>query len=408
MTHDAQELAAQNPRDSAQPDKFKRDQRLLQALREGDTAAAEELYRLHIDAARALAYRLTGSSALAEDIASEAFTRVLEAIDRGSGPTVSMDFYLATSVRSVVYNQASDHEHPVDGDYLTQLADENTFIESTATENSDLEVAAVTAFNSLGEADRNLVWSRAIENIRVIDLAETLGISPTAVSVRYNRARARFRDYFLRALSSEADNDECRQIRDSLGKLAIGTLPAKRKAEVERHLAGCPDCTAVAQRHRAMAQRFLVLIPSFGAGTALAQAARTPAASALAGLTKAGAALPVALAGAAAILLVVAGFGLVQRVQETRSASEFALAGLGPTGTCLVEFDDGHDGEKPAFNILNESGDSCVVTYSWQGSHLTTVSARAGTTVLDAPRNGTYSITIETSAGQISRDYTVG
>ena len=76
------------------------DAELITAVRVGDTNAYEELYRRHVDAAMSVGRHLTGSRADAEDVVSEAFARVLSALQRGAGPEMAFRPYLLTSVRN--------------------------------------------------------------------------------------------------------------------------------------------------------------------------------------------------------------------------------------------------------------------------------------------------------------------
>lgn len=61
---------------------------LVRRARHGDSAALESLYTMHARAIHALAYRLTGDSAAAEDIAQDTFMKMLQFLGgfHGSGP----------------------------------------------------------------------------------------------------------------------------------------------------------------------------------------------------------------------------------------------------------------------------------------------------------------------------------
>lgn len=62
------------------------DEPLLDAVRNGDNQAFGELYERHRGAVFAVARLHTHSQAEAEDITSEAFTRVLALLKSGGGP----------------------------------------------------------------------------------------------------------------------------------------------------------------------------------------------------------------------------------------------------------------------------------------------------------------------------------
>lgn len=65
------------------------DAELIVGARGGDTDAFGELYRRHVDSARAAARALTRSHSDSDDLTSEAFARVLRALQGGGGPDVS-------------------------------------------------------------------------------------------------------------------------------------------------------------------------------------------------------------------------------------------------------------------------------------------------------------------------------
>ena len=59
------------------------DAELIARTRTGDMAAYDELYRRHIDGAQRVARVVTGSNDEAQDVVSEAFTRVLDRLQHG-------------------------------------------------------------------------------------------------------------------------------------------------------------------------------------------------------------------------------------------------------------------------------------------------------------------------------------
>src|SRR5690554_1620365 len=75
------------------------DPELIAGVRAGDTAAFGVLYERHVDAARKVAAVYTNSASDVDDVVSEAFSRVLRALQRGDGPDLAFRAYLFTIVR---------------------------------------------------------------------------------------------------------------------------------------------------------------------------------------------------------------------------------------------------------------------------------------------------------------------
>src|SRR4051794_41475889 len=74
------------------------DAELIARVRNGDLEAYGELYARHHYAAERMARQLVPAND-ADDLASEAFAKVLDALRVGGGPDVSFRAYLLTTVR---------------------------------------------------------------------------------------------------------------------------------------------------------------------------------------------------------------------------------------------------------------------------------------------------------------------
>src|SRR4051794_35154748 len=74
------------------------DAELISAVRGGDLDAYGELFSRHTDAAHRLARQLTRGSD-AEDLVSEAFSKVMGVLTDGGGPDIAFRAYLLTSIR---------------------------------------------------------------------------------------------------------------------------------------------------------------------------------------------------------------------------------------------------------------------------------------------------------------------
>jgi RNA polymerase sigma factor (sigma-70 family) len=280
------------------------DAELITAVRVGDTAAYEELYRRHVNAAMSVARHLTGSKADAEDVVSEAFARVLSALQRGVGPEMAFRPYLLTSVRNAFYDRTrKDKRLDVTDDVPEDLG--QVLAAAAASENDAERKMAATAFASLPERWQLVLWHTEVEGSTPAEVGPLLGLAPNAVAALAYRAREGLRQAYLNAHVQARPPAGCAEIVPKLGAYVRDDLSNRDRVKVEEHLAGCARCRdIVAELEEAGARLPILLIPMI---------AGVPAAAYLSGI---GAAAGGVVAGAA------------QRFKEVGPASQAAaLAG---------------------------------------------------------------------------------
>ena len=215
------------------------DAELIGSARKGDSDAYGELYRRHVDSARAAARALTRSRADADDVTSEAFARVLRALQAGGGPDVSFRPYLVTSVRNVFYDRVRrNREEPTD-----DLSDEvNVALLDSARSQEDGAFAAA-AFATLPERWQLVLWHTEVEGRSVAEVAPLLGLAPNAVAALAYRAREGLRQAYLQAHLRDQHAAECRDCAANLGAYVRDGLSARDRRRVDAHLDGCESCT---------------------------------------------------------------------------------------------------------------------------------------------------------------------
>src|SRR4051812_371097 len=93
---------------------------LLHAVRAGDATAYRELHDRHVAAARSLARQLVRGEAEADDVVAESFTKILDLVGRGGGPSAGFRTYLLTVVRRTVCDRTrvADGQIPMGGTSL--------------------------------------------------------------------------------------------------------------------------------------------------------------------------------------------------------------------------------------------------------------------------------------------------
>ena len=218
------------------------DAELISAVRGGDSDAYGELFARHVDAARRLARQLAGH-ADADDLVSDAFTKVLTVLQRGGGPDLAFRAYLLTAVRRLHVDRirAGSRLRPVDD--LTPF-DPGLPFQDTAVEGFD-NAAAARAFASLPERWQMVLWHTEVEQQKPADIAPLLGMSANSVSALAYRAREGLRQAFLSQHATDPDDVDCAWTRDHLGAYVRGGLSRRDAARVDDHLSACRACAAV-------------------------------------------------------------------------------------------------------------------------------------------------------------------
>jgi RNA polymerase sigma factor (sigma-70 family) len=339
---------------------------LLDAVRAGDTGAYAELYHRHHHEALRLARNLRGPHD-PDDVAQEAFVKILRSILRGAGPQRGFAPYLMRVVRNEVIDRTRRaHEDAVED--LERAAPGRFIAPDGVDELFDRQLVR-TAFERLPEAWQRILWLTEVEGETPRTLAPQLGRSPNAVAQLSRRAREGLRAAWLQAhIDTSGASPLCRGIAKDLDAHEHGRLSPARSAAVQSHLEECPSCTAARDEMRGLAvqMRSLLLPVVLGSPLLLERlsevvAAVGPAADGApapdAGLrtlstgggswtlrgalaTHAGA---VATLGALAAV-VVGGAVLVWPSQERAPLSGIASTGTGGEADQAATGDDGEEG----------------------------------------------------------------
>lgn len=234
-----------------------------------DTIEFDEAYREHAPALLNYARRLTSSSAQAEDWVAEAFLRTIAATRRGNGPTSDIRGYLFAAVRSV---RAEAYRAPVT--YLPRPDMPENHPELVIEDQSDALVdasVAASAFATLPARWQQVLQLTTVEDGRVEDAAEELGISSGAATVLAFRAREGLRTAYLQEWVPRAERPECITPRPLLARWVRDALPEAQAKMVATHVDECEDCatTVLALRGEATRMRTLplwLLVPALPLG----------------------------------------------------------------------------------------------------------------------------------------------
>lgn len=218
------------------------DAQLIAAVRRGDTSAYAELFSRHRDAAVRLARQLTRDGE-ADDLVSEAFTRVLVLLQAGKGPDEAFRAYLLTSIRRLHVDRvrSTTRTRPTDDE---KVLDRGVPFDDAVAAAFENDVAA-RAFSSLPERWQLVLWHLEVEGQKPADVAPLLGMSPNSVSALAYRAREGLRQAYLESHATTTDDASCRAVTGLLGGFVRQGLSARDTTKVDRHLDGCRRCTGV-------------------------------------------------------------------------------------------------------------------------------------------------------------------
>jgi RNA polymerase sigma factor (sigma-70 family) len=219
------------------------DLELLRLVRAGYDDAFAELFARHASAVRGFAMRCCTDVADAEDLAAEAFFRVLQAVRRGSGPDDNVRAYLLTVVRRLAAEwSVRRRDVPVTDEELSRQVDAGYVASASRV---DLQLIA-RAFATLPQRWRAVLWRVEVEGERPAVVARYFGLSANATAALARRARQGLRAAYLQAhLAPSGGATGCRAIVDKLGGFTAGQVTGTEAGRIRAHLATCSSCASL-------------------------------------------------------------------------------------------------------------------------------------------------------------------
>lgn len=239
------------------------DAALVDQARAGDSSAFAELWRRHARAAVRTARQFTSLDA--EDLVSEAYTRIYHIIRAGGGPTGAFRPYLYVTVRNIASSWGA-------GSADINLADIGDLEDPTAT--ADLSLFAFDlsltslAFSSLPERWQSVLWYTEVEGMDPHDVAPLLGMTANAVAALSYRAREGLRKAWLQAhINDSTVTGECRWAMDRMGEHARRGLSGRDTRRMNLHFASCARCSVVVKEVDQVSSRLAsVVLPALLGG----------------------------------------------------------------------------------------------------------------------------------------------
>jgi RNA polymerase sigma factor (sigma-70 family) len=223
------------------------DSELIESVREGDSTAFSTLFHRHAAAAHRVALAYSPVPSDADDIVSEAFERVLIALQKGRGPDHAFRAYLFTVVRRTGgecirrAKQVRPYEDMAEHDKAFGFSDSSG--ESTLHEFERSTIA--DAFRSLPERWQMILWYTEIEKMTPAEVAPRLGLTPNGAASLGYRAREALRQAYLQQHLAEAEDPACLSVFDNLAAYVRGTLTPRERTKVAVHIATCAKCDSL-------------------------------------------------------------------------------------------------------------------------------------------------------------------
>ncbi len=174
------------------------DLELMLALKAGDRAAFEALYRRYRERLYAFLVRHTGDPATAQDLFQETFLRVFR--DRARyEPRATFATWLFTIARNLFLDSLKKPAaKPVQSEAAIQVVPDPAPDALQGLERRETDVALLHALASLPEDDRAILLLSRFEGLSYPEIAEILGTTEGAVKVRGHRALQTLRRTLLR------------------------------------------------------------------------------------------------------------------------------------------------------------------------------------------------------------------
>lgn len=173
---------------------------LLAALRSGDVSAMSALYERHYSSALRTARGVCGPI-LADDLVSDAFSRVFTSVLHGSGPDRLLRPYLATTIRHLYVDRIRKEAHEF-------LVGDPEVLDRQQADAADLVLEddlVIEVLSSLPPRWREILWRTIIVGEPLAVAGARMGLNANAAAALSFRARGGLRTAYLARTSDEED-----------------------------------------------------------------------------------------------------------------------------------------------------------------------------------------------------------
>ncbi|WP_369228693.1 RNA polymerase sigma factor (plasmid) [Streptomyces sp. R39] len=217
------------------------DQELAQLVRDGDTEAFAELFTRHRAVATRLAAIHADDAHTAQDVVAEAFSRVLQALRSGGGPSNSFRSYLLKVLRNVVTEWGRGAGRQV---YVPDVS--RYEVECAASAGHEAlrnyeHTLAIEALSSLSDRWRTVLWRTVVQCQQPAAVASSMGLSPNSVAALAYRAKEGLRQAYLTGHLGR-HHSPCSGYVGRLAAYSRGRLSTCAAEEMAVHVKECAAC----------------------------------------------------------------------------------------------------------------------------------------------------------------------
>ena len=231
------------------------DRELVEAARDGDTGALDELLRRHQSRIFRFGMRMCRHTEDAKDVLQDTMLAVARNVSGFRGDA-SLSTWLWSIARSACAKKrrrrgrADDETPPTEIARAVEAMEREPDTARGPEEEADarrIEHAIEEAVESLAPMYREVLMLRDVEGLTAPEVAEILGIRVQAVKSRLHRARVTVRERLAPLVAPGAAVGEpapasCPDIVGVLSRHLEGDLTPSACEEMERHVAACDHC----------------------------------------------------------------------------------------------------------------------------------------------------------------------
>ena len=223
---------------------------LVEAVRGGDDAAFEELYRRYQPRIAGFVRSMLHDDARAEDVAQEAFLSALRRM-RATDAEINFKPWIYQIARNAAIDSYRRNSHAVevsmDSDNGLRASDRHRLVgldggPDTALVTKERLNHLQSAFDELSDIHTKVLVMRELEGMSYREIGDKLDLTRPAVESALFRARRRLESEY----EEIADGRRCTAMRATLLRMVQGTQRATEEHRLARHLKRCHSC-----RHRA-------------------------------------------------------------------------------------------------------------------------------------------------------------
>jgi RNA polymerase sigma factor (sigma-70 family) len=223
---------------------------LVAAVRAGDDAAFDELYRRYYDRIAAFVCRMMRDEARCEDVAQEAFLSALRRM-RATDAEINFKPWIYQIARNAAIDSYRRTSHAVevsmDSDDGLCASDRTRLVGVDGGPDSAILTKERLnhlqgAFDELSDVHTKVLVMRELEGMSYREIGDKLELTRPAVESALFRARRRLESEYQEI----AEGRRCTAMRATLARMANGTQRSAEEHRLARHVKRCHAC-----RHRA-------------------------------------------------------------------------------------------------------------------------------------------------------------